>query len=199
MRVVAALLLVLEELVEEPDGGVRVVLDPDVTGDPVGLDRAGQRVDLLVHRDRVVVVGELRGEQLALAVPVDADAVVPEDHVLLGVDDPHVLAQVLGAALGDLQVLVLAGQQVGRGHAVDQPGDRVGLLDVAGGLVPAEADLGAVLGEVHRPVAELGPLVEVGQRLDLLDPPAGLLEPVVLGPAAQEHQRLASNLPSRSG
>ncbi len=39
--------------------------DPRVAGDAVGLRRAGQRVDLLVHRDGVVVVAELRGEQLA--------------------------------------------------------------------------------------------------------------------------------------
>ena len=44
-----------------------VAQDPRVAGDAVGLDRAGQGIDLLVGRDGVEVVAELGGEDLALA------------------------------------------------------------------------------------------------------------------------------------
>ena len=67
VREVAALFAIDEELVEQVDRQSGVVEDLRVAGDAVRLDRAGERVDLLVGRDGVVVVAELRGEQLLLA------------------------------------------------------------------------------------------------------------------------------------
>ncbi len=113
-----------------------------------------------------------------LARAVDPDAVVPVDDVLVVVDEPHVLTQVRRPLLGDLQILVLAGEQIGAGHAVDEAGDRVGLLDVVAALVPAEPDDGPIVAEVDRPGAELGPPVEVRDGLELPDPPVLFLEPV---------------------
>ncbi len=66
---------------------VDVRADRRVAGDAVGLGRAGQRVDLLVGRDRVVVVAELRGEDLALVAALHVDGVVPVDDVLVLVVD----------------------------------------------------------------------------------------------------------------
>jgi hypothetical protein len=51
--------VVPEELLEQRQRLLGVVEDPGVASDPVGLDRSGQRVDLLVDRHGVVVVAEL--------------------------------------------------------------------------------------------------------------------------------------------
>ena len=59
---VAALLRILEVLVEQVDGAVDILADQRIAGDPEGLGRAGERVDLLVRRNRVVVVAEDRCE-----------------------------------------------------------------------------------------------------------------------------------------
>ena len=75
--------------------------DPRVAGDAVGLGRAGQRVDLLVGRDRVVVVAELGGEDLALAGSrlrcrsAWTSSTMPSRSSVDSI--PQVLAQVLGA------------------------------------------------------------------------------------------------------
>ncbi|MGN5376598.1 hypothetical protein ACQ4WX_00515 [Streptomyces lasalocidi] len=61
---------------------------------------------------------------------------------------------------------------------------------MTGGLVTAEPDLRAVGTEVDGTVAELGLAVEPGDLLDLADPPAGFLEPEVLGVASHEDEPL---------
>ena len=112
VRPVAAVLGVVEEPLEQRDRRVDVLLDPRVAGDPEQLGRADQRVDLLVGRDRLVVVAELRGEDLLLARLVDLDGVVPVGDALARVDVAQVLAQVFDAGLGGLEEAVLAGHVV---------------------------------------------------------------------------------------
>jgi len=190
VRVVAATLVVAEVVLEEADRPVDIAGDPPVTGHAEGLRRAGERVDLLVHRNGVVVVVELRGEQLLLGFPFDLDAVVPVHDVVVGVDRAHVVTQVLGTPFGDLQVLVLAGEHVRRRHAVHHPRDGVGLLDVAVGLVAAEPDDGPVVPVVDQAGAELRPPVELRELVHLVGPPAGLLEVVPADVAPEKDQAL---------
>ena len=57
---------VLEVLVEQVDRQVDDLAQLRVAGEPVHLGQPGERVDLLVARDRVVVVAELGGEDLPL-------------------------------------------------------------------------------------------------------------------------------------
>ena len=120
MGKITLLVFVQEETVEQIDGHLRVAQDSWVACDAVGLDGAGQGVNLFVGRDGVEVVAELGGEHLLLAVAMDVDAVVPVDNVFVGVEEAHVLAQVFGAFLGAFEVAVVAGQQVGAGEAVDE-------------------------------------------------------------------------------
>ena len=140
--------------------------DARVAGDAVGLRRAGERVDLLVGRDRVVVVAELGGEDLLLASPPrrrcrGTSRRCPRRASTVA----HVLAQVLGALLGRLEEAVLAGQQVGRREAVDQPRDRVGLLARRSAACrPSSVDPRAVVARSRSsPSAELRLEVEVGR------------------------------------
>jgi hypothetical protein len=175
VRVVAAEPGIGEELLEEPHGVFEVLADHRVTGDPVGLGEPDECVDLLVRGQRAVLVAELGGEELALAQRLLVDAVVPVDDVGGLVVEAQVLVEVAGAGLRDVQVLLLTGEQVGRGHPVHQARDRVGLLDPVRRLLAAAADLGAVGVEVRCAVAELGAAVEAGQDPQLVGPPAGRL------------------------
>ena len=190
VREEALALAVEEEAVEELVRELDVALDARVAGDAERLGRAGQRVDLLVGRDRVVVVAELRGEDLLLLAAGRVDAVRPVGDALGRVDRAHVVAQVLGALLGHLEEAVLAGHHVRGREAVDEARDRVGLLPRARQLVALERDLRAVDGEVDVPVGPLGVAVEVRDLADLLHPPLGALEDVVLRAAADEDDAL---------
>ena len=83
VRVVAALLAIQEVLVEQVDRLFGVAQDAGIAGDAVGLDRPGQRVDLLVGGNGVVVVAELRGEDLALCAAAHIHGVIPVDDVFV--------------------------------------------------------------------------------------------------------------------
>ena len=190
VREEALAVAVEEEAVEELVRQLDVVLDPRIAGDAEGLRRAGKRVDLLVGRDRVVVVAELGGEDLLLLAACRVDAVHPVGDALGRVDRAHMVAQVLRALLGDLEEAVLAGHQVGRRKAVDEPRDRVRLLPRARQLVALERDLRAVDGEVDVPVGPLGVAVEVRDLAHLLHPPLGPLEHEILRLAADEDDAL---------
>ena len=96
---IPALVPIEVEAIEEPDGCLDVAEDARIAGDPIGLRRTGERVDLLVHRNRVVIVAELRREDLLLLGALDVDPVVPVDDVLVGVHEAHVVAQVFRAQL----------------------------------------------------------------------------------------------------
>ena len=189
VRPVAAVLGVVEEPLEERDRRVDVGVDPLVAGDPEDLGRPDEGVDLLVGRDGLVVVAELRGEDLLLVRLVDLDGVIPVGHALARVVVPEVLAEVLDAGLGRHEEAILAGHVVGRRQAVDETRDRVGLLPVAH-LVAGHVDPDAVLAPVRLAVAELRLHVEVGHLPDLLDPPVRLLPHVVVGVGAREGQLL---------
>jgi hypothetical protein len=97
-----------------------------------------------------------------------------------------VVAQVLGSALGSVEEPLLAREQVRGRKAVDEPGDRVGLLAEPLELPPLERDRRPVLAEVDLTVAPLGPQVEVRELAELLHPPVGALEGVLAGRAAEE-------------
>ncbi|WP_217809832.1 hypothetical protein [Micromonospora sp. NBS 11-29] len=118
----------MEEAADQPHGRLDVGEDRRVAGQPVRLGEPDQRVDLFVRRDRGVVVAELGGEELHLDAVAQIDAVVPVDDVVVAVHEPHVVAQVGGAGLGHVEQVLLATEQKGGAHAVDQPGQRVGLL-----------------------------------------------------------------------
>ena len=192
VREVAALFAIDIELVEQVDRQSRVVEDLRIARGAVGLDGAGQRIDLLVGGDGVEVVAELRREQLLLAGPVDLDAVVPVDQLLVGVVEAHVVAEVLRASLGALQEPILAGQQVGGRESVDQAGDGVRLLQVVAALGSAQMQERAVLAEVDRllGVAELPAQVAVGDGAHLVDPPVRLLVSIVAWLFARKDEAL---------
>ena len=191
VREITAELLVLEEAVEQIDRHLGILEDLRVAGNPVGLDRAGQRVDLLVGRDRVEIVAELGREDLGLAAAVAVDTVVPVHDVLVEIDETHVLAQVFGTLLGAFQITVVTGQHVGGGEAIHQPGDRVGLLAiVVHVLLAGDLDRGPVVVVIDRLIAELRAQIEVAQLANLAHPPVALLEREFIGLAAREHQVL---------
>ncbi len=101
------------------------------------------------------------------------------------------LAQILGALVGRFQETIFAGEHVGRGKAVDQAGDGVGLLAVVVlFLLAAQLDRGAVVAVVHRLLAELRMQIEIADLLDLLHPPVGPLDDILVGLAAQEEDEL---------
>ncbi|KFB73458.1 MAG: hypothetical protein AW09_001290 [Candidatus Accumulibacter phosphatis] len=130
MREISALIVVLVVLVEQLDRLLDVVENARVAGEAIGLRRSGEGVDLLVHRQRVVVVAELRGQQLVLAVSGNLDSVVPVDQILVRIHEAHVGTQVLCPFFGGFEEAFLARQHVGRGHAVNHPGNGVGFLQV---------------------------------------------------------------------
>ena len=170
-----------EELVEEVDRHVDVAPDARVRRDAIDLDRARQRIDLLVGRDRVVVVAELGGQDLPLLATAHVHRVVPVGDVLALIDRAHVVAQVLRAPLRRLQVAVLAGHQEGGGEAVDHAGDGVRLLPGALDLLAFEGEVGSVLAVVDDPVRKLRVEIELGQLSYLVNPPALRFVPVLVG------------------
>ncbi len=123
--------------------------------------------------------------------PLQVDAVIPVDDVLVAVVEAHVVAQVLGALLGGLQKALLAGEHVGRGEAVDQARNRVGLLAVVAFLAARQVQNGAVVAIVDGLVGivELPAQVAVGNGTDLLDPPIRLLVAVVTGAISRKDHR----------
>ncbi len=185
MGEVTALVLVEVVAVEQVDRHFGVAQDARVAGDAVGLDRPGQGVNLLVGRDGVVVVAELRGENLALVAVLHVYGVVPVGDAFLLVDGPQVVAQVLRAPLCRLQVAVVASQLVGGGEAVDHAGYRVGFLAGALDLLPFQGQVGTILLKIDHAIRELGLEVKFTQRADLLNPPVLRLEPK-LGVAAPD-------------
>ncbi len=110
-----------EVLLEEVHRRIDVRLDARVVRDAKHLRRTDEGVDLLVRRDGVVVIAELRGQDLLLVLPVDLDGVEPVAEALDRVAGLEVLAQVLDPGLGGLQEAVLAGHVVGRREPVDEP------------------------------------------------------------------------------
>ena len=184
-------LLVQEEAVEQVDRHFRVLENPRIAGDAVGLDRTRQGVDLFVGRDGVEVVAELRREDLGLPVAGHVDGVIPVDDVFVEVVEAQVLAQIFGALFRRLQVAIVAGQHVGGGETVDQARDGVGFLAVIVlFLLPGDLDGGAVVVIVDFLAAELGEQVELAERPDLPHPPVRLLEVVFVRLAPEEHQVL---------
>ena len=194
VREVPTLVAVEVEAVEQFHGHLRVTQDARVAGDPVRLHGTREGVDLFVRRDRVVVVAELRGEDLPFPAVPDVDRVVPVDDALLLVHRAHVLAQVLGTPLGGLQVPVLTGQQVRGGEAVDQARDGVGLLAGTGYLAPLDGEVRPVPAVVDVPVRELRVEVELRQRADLLGPPVRFLEAVLVLPLTEQDEMLRLEL-----
>ncbi|EKD34703.1 MAG: hypothetical protein ACD_75C02226G0001, partial [uncultured bacterium] len=214
MGPVAPLLVIAVVAVEEIEGQIDVVADLRVAGDAVGLGGAGQGVDLLIGRQGVVIVAEGRGEELALthrAGPVAAhagdlrhvraqylasplvaqiDGMVPVADVFRGVDRAEMLAQVDCPLVGDLQIALVAGEEVGRGKAVDQARDGVGFLAGAGRLVAVEIERRGVFLEIDVAVGKLGLDIKVAQLLDLTHPPVLLFEDVLALAAADEGEVL---------
>jgi len=86
------------------------------------------------------------------------------------------LAQIGGAFFGGFQVAVLAGEQVGRGEAVDRARDGVDLLQAVVGLAAVQGQVGAVIRVIDRLAFELAADVEIRELADLLDPPVLVLE-----------------------
>ena len=156
VREVAAVLGVVEEPLEELDRQVDVFLDPRVAGDPEHLGRAGQRVDLLVGRDRVVVVAELRGEDLLLARLVDrrwrgTSRTTPSLLSSMRRCSRRYSVPFSAASRKRSSPVI----RYALDEAVDEARDRVGLLAVAD-LVAGHVDADPVLAQVDSPSPNCG-------------------------------------------
>ncbi len=102
---------------------------------------------------------------------------IPVGDALALVYVAQVLAEIVDTGLGCLEEAIFTGHVKGGRQAIDQPGDRIGLLAVAH-LVAGHVDPDAVLPPVRLALGKLGAVVKVGHLVDLLDPPVGLLEAV---------------------
>ena len=142
----------------------------------IGLRRAGQGINLLVHRDRIEVVAEFRAEQLLLAIAGDLNAVVPVGQVFVLIEEPHVVAEILRALLSGFEERIVAGEHERRGEAVNQARDRVGLLQEVALLAAFELQSRAVVAVVDLfvRVVELPFQVRIRNRVNLIDPPIRL-------------------------
>src|SRR3954451_1035291 len=96
-----------EEGLEAVDGAPDVLNHFPVERDAVKLSQAGDRIDLLVERDRAHVVRAQGGEQqsfAALALQVAPTAVRPEAVPAVVAQATECLAQVIGSGTGCHQI-----------------------------------------------------------------------------------------------
>ncbi len=156
------------------------------------MGRAGQGVDLFVHRQRIVIVAELRSQELLLPFTGNLDTVVPVDKIFIVVVKTDMFPQVLGAQFGRLQETILAGEQVGRGKTIDQAGNGIGLLKVIPFLAAAQMEKGAIFPVIDGflGITELPLEIAVGNGSDLSDPPIRLFMAVAADPVAGKNHRL---------
>ena len=108
---VSALLTIEVEPVEQLDRQISIREDARVAIDAVRLDRARQRIDLLVGGNGVVVIAELRGQQLLLLISIHLHAMIPVDQFFFGIVEAHVIAQILRALLRGLEEGILTRHQ----------------------------------------------------------------------------------------
>ena len=102
-------------------------------------------------------------------------------------------SQVLRALLRRFQVAVFAGQQVGRGKAIDHARNRIRLLAGALDLLAFQRQVRAIVAVIDHAIGELRVEIEVGERADLLDPPVGCSRSVFIGLRPARMRCLASN------
>ena len=192
MREIAAFGFVQVKAFKQVNRHFGVFQNARIAGGAVGLNRPGQRVNLLIAGNRVEIVAKFRGKHFIFALAMHIHAMIPVHDFFIGIIEAHVFAQIFRPFFGGFQRGFVAGDHIGGRHPVNHAGNRVRFLTiVVFRFFAAEFDVRSVIIVINRLIfAKLRPQEEFGNAVNLLNPPILFFEGPFRFFAPDEHQKL---------